>query len=115
MSGVKVSVHVTGGALGLDRLVEVVDGVATVSEKGEARTTILAPEQVARLDTAADRLAQASPAAIAPLPDVADAGQSEIAITDGETNTSLVVPAGADAPDEVWDLLEVVDEVCEDA
>lgn len=113
MGGVEIVVHTIGGALGLDRVVEVAEGKVTVTERGEARTAALAPDERARIDRAAARLATVSPDAIAPLEDVVDAGRSEIAIASGGARTALVVPAGAEAPDAVWDLLEVVDELAD--
>lgn len=114
MSELRISVRTSGGALGLQRLVEVADGQVTVSEKGAERTTTLAPEQVSRLEAVAGQVAAVSSTSLGDTwPDVADAGGSEIAITDGEKETSLRVAAGSDAPSEVWDLLELVEELCE--
>ena len=107
----KVSVHTRGGALGLDRRVEVDDGRLTVSEPGCRQTTTLARDQWSRLDNAADHLASSAIPAITGPDDVVDGGYSDIEITRAGGTTSLRVPAGAAAPDAVWDLLEIVEEI----
>lgn len=103
--------HTRGGVLGLDRLVEVENGTGTVSEEGAARDVALDAAQVDRLERAAERLAKAPAVPIGDAPDAVDAGWSEIDIVDAGASRSLRIPAGADAPQDVWEILEVVEAI----
>ncbi len=101
----------TGGLIGLDRRVEIEDGFGTVSERGRTRPLVLTREQVHRMDAAARRVVAAKLGGDSPAEDAVDGGLSEIEIVDGASLVTLVLQAGSAAPDEVWDLLDLVDEV----
>lgn len=103
--------HTCGGVLGLDRVVEVENGTGTVSEEGAARDVALDAGQVDRLERAAERLAKAPKVAIGDAPDAVDSGWSDIDIEDAGESRSLRIPAGADAPDDVWEILDVVEAI----
>jgi hypothetical protein len=114
MARVKVCVHTRGGVLGLDRVVRVEDGAATVSESGEARDVALDRDQADRLHRLAGRLAQALEVPVGHPPELLDGGWSDIDIVDADARVSLRVPTGADAPDEVWELLQEVEAIAEE-
>lgn len=106
-----MTARTTGGLIGLDRLVEIEDGFGTVSEHGRTRHLALTREQVQRLAAAARRVVAGGWVEDSPAEDVVDGGLSEIQIVDGASLVTLVLQAGSAAPDEVWDLLDLVDEV----
>lgn len=107
--------HTRGGLFGLDRVVEleVDEGVGTASELGRQWPLTLDDDQAGRLSAAAEHLIGTPVVDTGGSQGAVDAGVSEIRIDDRGRRTSLLVPTGAEAPDEVWALLEVVEEVCE--
>jgi hypothetical protein len=109
----RVSVHTRGGVLGLDRVVLVEDSTGTVAEDGTARRVALDPDQVDLIRQLVGRLVRAPEVPIGPAPDVVDSGWSDIDIADGPAGRSLHVPTGARAPDDVWELLQVVETIAE--
>jgi hypothetical protein len=108
---VKLIVRTRGGLLGFDRQVELDGRTGTVREQGRSRPLELAAEQAERLADAARRI---EPGIVdsSGAQDAVDGGVSEIEVLDGSRRTLLTLPAGATAPDAVWELLDLVDAAC---
>lgn len=111
LAQVKISVHTKGGMLGLDRVVHVDDTEVTVVEGGSRTRTIrLQREDARRLADIATCVAQMADSPTGPSdPDAVDCGVTEIAIREGALELCVQVPSGGFAPDEVWDLLDLVE------
>jgi len=109
----RLTVRTSGGLIGLNRLIEIVDDAGTVSEHGSTRPLELSDKEVQQLATAVRQVVAGGWVDRAPAQDAVDGGLSEIEIVADGTRTTLMLPAGSTASDEVWNLLDLVDEVCD--
>jgi hypothetical protein len=106
---VKVTVHVEGGVFGDDTVTSVTDDEVTVRDAGELRVTRQLPaSSVDRVRQLARQVADVTivdqPAAKA-----IDGGTTTIAIDDEAHRRTIVLSAGDDPPNVVWDLLDAVE------
>ncbi len=101
--------------LGLDRVVHVDDTELTVVEDGSrTRTMRLSHAKAQCLTEIATRVAQMADSPTGPPdPDAVDCGVTEIAIREGALELRVQVPSGGSAPDEVWDLLDLVEQAAQ--
>lgn len=112
----EVSVRQHGGVFGIDRRVDVKEGVVEVVENGVHRKTRrLTVAERARLDDVAVRVVKSkvdvSPLAGGPPPDTM---HTSIELKDSAGGRSLQLSSGDEAPDEVWELLGAVEKVSAD-
>jgi hypothetical protein len=100
-----------GGFLGLDRKVQVDGNLVRITEKGATRRVHpLGAAEVARVRDLVTRVARVSEQAVqhrSELP--SDVLATKIAIEDGPHRKILTVRTGDSAPDEVWELIGVLD------
>lgn len=108
-----VKVQQQGGFLGLDRSVEIQDRAVTVMEKGEVRHAPPLSEAMRdQLDVLTARVIETgSPPTLAGRSMASDAMTNTIAIEDGPQLTHFQVTSGDDAPDEIWDLIDLVSKI----
>jgi hypothetical protein len=112
-TAVKVSVRTRGGLIGVDRQVQIDDARVTLIEGGRRQEGRLDKSRADRLADLAGRVAQLPPKSVGPAPEAVDAGHTEIEIADADLKYHIELPAGVDAPEEIWDLLDAVDAACE--
>lgn len=105
-----ISVRTRGGVFGVDRTVDVRDGLVTVTEHGKTREVgRLDPARVAQLTELADRVARLEDPVQQPAPEAVDAASTAIKIDNGERQRAVQLQSGVDAPNEVWELLDAVE------
>ena len=110
----EISVRQRGGVFGLDRQVEVKDGVLTVSERGVRRALNLPPHSAERLNhLAASVLSTSAALRSDPAGPASDEMITEVDISHAGSRRSLALRSGDDAPLEVWDLIGAVGEASE--
>jgi hypothetical protein len=109
---VEVSVHIKGGVLGLDRVVRIDDTNVTVVEDGsKTRQARIPREDAQRLADIATRAARVAESRYRSSdPDAADASVTVIEIRDGGVQRHVHLSSGVPAPDEIWDLLDAVEQ-----
>jgi hypothetical protein len=96
-----ISVHTRGGVFGVDRTVDVRDGLVTVTEHGKTREVgQLDPARLAQLSELADRVARLEDPVQQPAPEAVDAASTAIEIDDGERQRAVQLQSGVDAPNE---------------
>lgn len=108
---VKVKVRQRGGFLGLDREILIEGDRVRITEKGATRARPIDSAVAARIRALATRVAGVSEQAVhrsSELP--SDALATRIAIQDGKRRKQLTIRSGDAAPDEVWELIGVVDD-----
>jgi hypothetical protein len=109
----KISIRQQGGLFDLDREVSVDKGTVKITEDGAQREIGLLPEaERARVESLAARVAAASDRVASRGSDLpADPMETEIAIEDGAQRRQLKVISGDAAPDELWELIGLVNEL----
>lgn len=100
-----------GGLFALDRRVEVRGRELVVHGTGPAASRLLDDAEAERLHDAAARVLGLSDVEIDAPADVADDGFTELRLVDDGASRDVRLPVAAEAPDEVWDLLALLDEL----
>lgn len=111
----EISIQQRGGVLGLDRTVEVKEGVVTVTEHGVRKDRRrLTPTLAQRLKELAARvLREGTEVHVYTGVPVSDQLRTRIEILDQGERRTLDLKSGDEAPDEVWELLGTVSEASE--
>src|SRR5918995_2543747 len=110
---VRVTVSIVGGIFNDDRVLALVDGQLTVSDHGKSHShSGLAPLALDRVWKLANEVAGL------PVPrgagsDAVDGGTTTIEIA-ARNPARIVLAAGDDAPEPVWELLNSVESLCRD-
>lgn len=107
----EIDVRTVGGVLAVDRRVVVQDGHLSVHGSGAGEARLLDDAQAARLHHAVARLLALPDVPVQGPADVADDGWTELRLELDGAVLELRVPVAADAPDELWDVLGLVDEL----
>jgi hypothetical protein len=109
---VEIHVHEKGGVLGIDRQVDVKDGVLKVVVNGVERARQrLEPDTEERLRQLAERLPNGCRIGRYDGPRIGDSMETTIKIAQNGRSQQLRVQSGDDAPEQVWDLLGAVSEI----
>lgn len=107
----QVVVHTVGGLLHRDRYVSLDRNRIAVHESGQLQYQAVLPERTVRkVRDLALAVGELGSLEQADLSDYADAAASELTIAEGSETRSILVVDGADVPDEVFDLLELLDD-----
>jgi hypothetical protein len=109
----KITLRQTGGIVGLDDRVELDDAELTVaSVGGEPRRRSLAPDELAHLHEAVERLLAQAPAVLPPLASDAvvasDSMLTELTIGPNRRAHRFRIRSGDEAPAELWDLVDAL-------
>jgi hypothetical protein len=110
---VRVTVSIVGGIFNDDRMLALDDDQLIVTDHGRTHSHIgLAPRALDRVCKLADEVA-GLPAPRGTASDAVDGGTTTIEIA-GKSPARIVLAAGDDAPEPVWELLNYVESLCRD-
>lgn len=105
----EISVHTQGGLFGDDHITKIHRNEVLVVENGQTQLQGHIGKRRARKIAAIARQVATLPESEPATAYIIDAGYTEVNIAAEGLKRHLRLPSGADAPDEVWNLLEAVD------
>jgi hypothetical protein len=109
---VKIHLRQTGGIVGADDRFDLDDASLTVSSRGEPpRTRRLSKPEHAKVAAVAKKLlAHAAPPSAKPEFTASDSMLTELKVGDAHQTRHFEVASGQDAPDELWDLVDALND-----